>query len=73
MVEGFGVAHFTQGHIYNSTLNGMENMFGWFGILILILWVGEKVYVDGLKPLLQKTKAATGFFSAKTGKLRDKH
>ncbi len=58
MVEGFGVAHFTKGHVYNSTLNGMENIFGWFGILMLILWVGEKGYVDGLKPLLQKMRAA---------------
>lgn len=58
IVESFGISHFTQGHLYNSTLNGINNLFGLSGILMAVLFAGEQGYVYVLKPLLQKVKAA---------------
>lgn len=58
IVNGFGIIHFTQGHLYNSTLKGMDYMLVQSGLLMAILLLGEQGYVHGLKPLLQKLKAA---------------
>ena len=57
-IEGFGGSHFMQGFFYNSTLNGMEYIFKVPIFLWLVLWIGELGYIHGLKPLVQKVKAA---------------
>lgn len=57
IIEGFGRSHFMQGFFYNSTLNGMQHIFGVSGCLMIILFLIEEGYVHGLRPLLQKVKA----------------
>ena len=59
LIEGFGMSHFMQEFFYNSTLNGMQHILGISSCLMLILFLGEKGYIHGLKPLVQKVKAAT--------------
>ena len=58
MVEVFGVSHFTQGRVYNSTQKIIDKTMGWSGFLMIMLSVGESVYIRGLRPLSQKLKAA---------------
>ncbi len=59
IIDEFVKSRFTQGFFYNSSLNGMQYIFKVSGCLMLILFLVEQGYVHGLKPLMQKVKAAT--------------